>query len=116
METKLNIAKILKDCPSGTKLYSPLFGDCVFNRVEFKEDGTYTIKVTVLSGNLITNNFSFNSDGTYMCAIDRGVYSGIGECLLFPSKDNRDWSKFKIEKPEFNVNILKLIYNSFYGG
>ena len=30
-----------------------------------------------------------------------------GECMLFPSKDQRDWSKFKIKKPKFDPNTLK---------
>ena len=29
-----------------------------------------------------------------------------GECTLFPSKDQRDWSKFNIE-PKFDINILQ---------
>ena len=29
-----------------------------------------------------------------------------GECTLFPSKDQRDWSKFNIE-PKFDINTLK---------
>lgn len=27
MDTKINIAEILKGCPEGTKLWSPLFGE-----------------------------------------------------------------------------------------
>lgn len=30
-----------------------------------------------------------------------------GECILFPSKDQRDWSKFKVKKPKFNPKVLK---------
>ena len=30
-----------------------------------------------------------------------------GECMLFPSKDQRDWSKFKAKKPKFDPNTLK---------
>ena len=33
MENKINIAEILKDCPKGTKLYSPLFGDATLKEV-----------------------------------------------------------------------------------
>ena len=30
-----------------------------------------------------------------------------GECTLFPSKDQRDWSKFKVEKPKFDLKTLQ---------
>ena len=32
---KINIAAILKDCPKGMELYSPLCGKCVFDRLNF---------------------------------------------------------------------------------
>ena len=28
-----NIAEILKDAPKGTKLYSPIFGECILSNV-----------------------------------------------------------------------------------
>lgn len=33
MKEELNIAAILKEKPKGTKLWSPIFGDCVLNRI-----------------------------------------------------------------------------------
>ena len=30
-----------------------------------------------------------------------------GECVLFPSKEQRDWSKFNINKPKFDPKTLK---------
>ena len=37
-----------------------------------------------------------------------GAISKLGdECLLFPSKDNRDWSKFKPKKERFDPKTLK---------
>ena len=29
------------------------------------------------------------------------------ECTLFPSKEQRDWSKFKVKKPKFDPKTLK---------
>ena len=29
----INIAEILRDCPKGTKLYSPICGDCTFEKI-----------------------------------------------------------------------------------
>lgn len=78
----LNLIEILKDAPKGTKLYSPIFGECELEEVH-NDTGTIRVK---------SENFAscFNEDGTYL--------SGCGECLLFPSKENRDWSTFKVKK------------------
>lgn len=37
----MNIAEILKECPKGTKLYSPLFGDVELESA--KDDAQYSI-------------------------------------------------------------------------
>lgn len=76
---KINIAEILKDCPKGTKLYSPLCGECrvikVYNYLGFD----------VINGTDDVFNFSYD-----------GRYNLMGECCIFPSKDQRDWSKFEL--------------------
>lgn len=74
----MNIAEILKNVPKGTKLYSPAFGE-----VEF----SYILKSDLIS--VKTDNFSviFRSNGTL---------SETGECMLFPSRENRDWNNFYI--------------------
>ena len=93
MNENLNLVEILKDCPKGTKLYSTNFGV-----VEFDEIGTnpkYPIIVSHIGG-----FEKFAKDGKLYCICD-------GECVLFPSKDQRDWSKFKIKKPKFDPNSLK---------
>lgn len=85
----MNIAEILKDAPKGTKLYSPIFGEVTLDRVS--EKGIiYVIPITA-----IIYSYSFYSDGTY---------SDGGEIMLFPSKKNRDWNKFKIE-PQFPMTF-----------
>lgn len=43
MENKINIAEILRDMPEGTKLYSPLFGECNLDEVSTSDRKTYTI-------------------------------------------------------------------------
>ena len=71
----MNILEILKGVPKGTKLYSPIFGN-----VEFEEISGGYIRVRT------TTNFimkAFQSDGKYYAD---------GECMLFPSRENRDWS------------------------
>lgn len=36
----------------------------------------------------------------------KNMYSCCGECMLFPSKDQRDWSKFKV-KSKFDISTLQ---------
>ena len=90
----MNIAEILKNCPKGTKLYSPIFGE-----VEFDE-------ISTLTGSIICKYDSstkyFYSDGTY---------SKCGECMLFPSKEQRDWNKFQIP---FKFGDIVAMYNKQY--
>lgn len=83
----MNIAEILRDCPKGTKLYSPLFGELELSFVEGENISCITKKRTC---GLFTN------EGKYF-----GGYSDA-ECMLFPSRDQRDWSKFRVtdQKPK----------------
>ena len=97
MEEKLNIAEILKDAPTGTLLYSPIFGELAYIGCYADEGQTYSIIVcqypdAIGQGNSVS--VEFDENGTYL---NRGYSSRRGgECLLFPSKDNRDWSTFKV--------------------
>lgn len=90
MEEKLNIAEILRDAPKGTKLWSPICGDCILDKIETTDTtATYPIYCLVVSDH---SPVRFTSDGKYtLCFND-------GECVLFPSKDNRDWQKFEVQK------------------
>ncbi len=74
----INIAEILKDVPEGTKLYSPVFGECQLGKMigEFIEIKDSKCRY-----------FSLNAFGQY--------FNDGGECLLFPSKENRDWRAFE---------------------
>lgn len=95
MNENLNLVEILKDCPKGTKLYSPLFGEVELDCV--KDSDFYPIKVLLKSG--LTDSFTLK--GLAYTDYD-------GECMLFPSKDQRDWSKFKPKKlPKFDPNTLQ---------
>lgn len=104
MNENLNLAEILKDCPSGTKLYSPVYGDVELEKVIQVEDDflssiendIYPIKIK-LNNNSLDN---FTKDG-------RMFEDYNGECMLFPSKDQRDWSKFKPTKPKFDPKTLQ---------
>ena len=98
MNENLNLVEILKDCPEGTKLYSTIYGDVEFVRVRrsYYIDVDFPIEIK-LSDNSINN---VTRDGKLFVN-----YSG--ECTLFPSKDQRDWSKFKTKKPKFDPKTLQ---------
>lgn len=92
MNENLNLVEILKDCPKGIKLYSTIYGDVELEKVYLKDD-EYPIEIKIGEG----------SDMTYVANDGRLLGDFPGECTLFPSKDQRDWSKFKTKKPKFKV-------------
>ena len=98
MNENLNLVEILKDCPKGTKLYSTIFGEVELDYVT--NGGEYPIKV-LLKG----DTDSFTKDGRILSEYE-------GECVLFPSKEQRDWSKFKVKKPEFKPKKSKFDPNT----
>ena len=101
MENKINVAEILKDCPIGTKLYSPLCGECEIDHVKIRvPDKDSIIRIKYLINEGIQNYIAFYYDGTYL-NLEKG------ECLLFPSKENRDWNTFKADKPKFDPKTLR---------
>lgn len=82
MENKINIAEILKDCPKGMKLYSPIYGEIELLKV----NSNYTYPINITIG--IDSTGTFTSDGR----LYEQYHSA--ECILFPSSEMRDWSKF----------------------
>lgn len=84
---KLNLVKILKDCPKGTKLYSPALGECALEGVNDNND--YPIKVTY---KIINNDTRFDYFTKYGYLL---INKPDAECMLFPSKEQRDWNKWQ---------------------
>ena len=82
MENNINIAEILKDCPKGMELYSPIYGTVELLKVN--SNSTYPIIITIG----IDSTGTFTSDGR--------LYEQFhsAECILFPSREMRDWTKF----------------------
>ena len=96
MDKKLNLVEILKDCPKDWELYSPMFGKVKFRNIV---QGDYPI-VVELSDTLYEG---FMADGKLAQKYD-------GECMLFPSKTQRDWSKFMApwyKKEKFDPKTLQ---------
>lgn len=85
MNENLDLTKILDGCPKGTKLYSAIYGDVTLFEVD--SSGFYPIRLSGIVDGEICNLIFATEDG-------KSLY-GIGECTLFPSKDQRDWSKFE---------------------
>ena len=88
MEEKINIAEILRHKLHGIKLYSPIFGECTFCCV--RED---TNDICVKKHNGVIEYF--NSEGLYFT---------LGEVMLFPSKEMRNWRKFAWKKGDLLIN------------
>ena len=89
MNENLNLVEILKDCPKGTKLYSPVYEYVELVSVSLVECAKYPIEIKDRYG---------VSDGITK---DGRIYEEFqGECMLFPSKEQRDWSKFMNKQSE----------------
>ena len=80
----MNIAEILKYCPEGTKLYSTIYGEVVLGNVYI--DKKYPIEVVTCNSTIV----AFTKEGHYMKSCPNT------ECILFPSKNQRDWNKFRL--------------------
>ena len=96
MNENIDLTKILKDCPEGTPLYSSTLGDVTFKEI----DNGVIYPIIVSCFNNI--NESFTADGK--------MIKNKGECTLFPSKNQRDWSKFTepwYMKERFDPKTLK---------
>ena len=84
MNENLNLTKILDGCPKGTKFYNSIYGEVRFERIV--ENVSYPIILSICNDRCSTINVT-----------KKGLHykDRNGECILFPSKDQRDWSKFE---------------------
>lgn len=87
MKDKLDLIQKLKHCPMGTKLYSPIIGECTFYTIEKRNNSIWVMST---SG----HQFGFHSDGTYLAP---GIPTN-GELSLFPSYELRNWDAFLYAK------------------
>ena len=99
MEAKINIAEILKDKPQGIRLYSPIFGECAFCYIREDTDDICVKK--------------HNGEKAYFNSY--GLYCTLGEVMLFPSREMRDWSKFAWEKGDVLVHKDGTVHIIFEG-
>ena len=80
MNENLDLTKILKYCPKGWKFYTSVWGEVEF--IGFNKDSVDFLFNTIV-GTIVDIHININ-----------GTYCGFGECIIFPSKEQRDWSKF----------------------
>lgn len=97
MNENINLIKILKNCPVGWKFWSPLLGD-----VEFHYICQAGVRVKTVKG----DSWELNQDGTAKIGAD----IASPEIMLYPSKEQKDWSKFTApwyKKDRFDPKTLK---------
>ena len=97
MKENIDLTKILKDCPIGTEFWSDNYGKVQFLRISISLE--HPIMVRLTNG----SPASYTKEG--WCNIDFPA-----NCLLWPSKDCRDWSKFSApwyKKERFDPKTLQ---------
>ena len=84
----IDLTKILANAPVGLKLYSTLHGEVLFQYIHrFRSE--VVVKAFTRDGGF--GYIRFQKDGRYFKSFP-------GECVLFPSKDNRDWTNINISQ------------------
>ena len=105
MEEKINVVAILKDKPRGTKLYSSACGKCKLEEVDDK-----SFKISFYN-----SKFGFMNGGEGYLDKNGKLYDD-GECVVFPSKEMRDWHKFAWKKGDVlisNDGKKEVFFNGF---
>ena len=90
---KINIAELLKDCPRGMELYSPIFGNVYLDKIR----PHLAIVVTTDK-----KQGDFKEEFIY-----DGRYGMNGECMLFPSRDKTTWEGF--QRPFKDGDIVRYL-------
>lgn len=113
MNENIDLTQILKNCPKGTEFYSTIWGKMFFELVVHHPDEDFPVRLK-------------NNNNEWIFLTKEGKYNHIyedSECILFPSKDQRDWNKFSApwyKKEKFDPKTLKpfdkVIARNFIGG
>ena len=106
MVENINIVEILKDKPQGTKLYSSACGKCKLEEVDDK-----SFKISFYN-----SKFGFMNGGEGYLDKNGKLYDD-GECVVFPSKEMRDWPKFSWKKGDVLVSNdggTEVIFDKWY--
>ena len=103
MNENIDLTKILDGCPRGTKFYSSVCGEVIFERINISDECPIILYAN--NKNIVPLvPVTYTKDGKFSSSYD-------GECTLFPSKDQRDWSKFERfwDKPKVEKFDLKTL-------
>ena len=84
----IDLTKILANASTGLKLWSTLPGEVVFRYIHY---GRAAVVVKAFAQDGGFGYIRFQKDGRYFKSFP-------GECVLFPSKDNRDWTNINISQ------------------
>lgn len=101
MNKNIDLTQILKDCPKGTKFYTSVWGYVTFIEIKKDKNCLYPICIKTDAYSYTTN---LTKDGRYL------NNPSDSECIIFPSKEQRDWSKFTApwyKKEKFDPKTLK---------
>ena len=99
MNENIDLTEILKDCPEGTEFYSKEFKRVFFDSISYSKK----YPILVRWGDDKDRIIGYTKGGSLF------TYAGA-KCNLFPSKDQRDWSKFTApwyKKEKFDPKTLK---------
>ena len=116
MNENIDLTKILKDCPKGWEFYSSIYGEVKFETIEFQRlkyryDPHTPIHCHCQIVEEDPRPIKFTVQDAERCVSSAGEHiKGKGECTFFPSKEQRDWSKFTApwyKKDKFDPTTLK---------
>ena len=115
MNENIDLTKILKDCPKGWKFYSSVYGEVKFETIEFQRlKHRYNPYMPTCNHQIVEEDprpIKFTVQDIEHCVSSAGEHiKGKGECTFFPSKEQRDWSKFSApwyKKEKFDPKTLQ---------
>ena len=115
MNENIDLTKILKNCPRGWKFYSSVHGEVKFETIKFQRlKYRYDPYVPFCHQQIFEEDqlpIKFTVQDVEYCVSSAGEHiKGKGECTFFPSKDQRDWSKFTApwyKKSKFDPKTLQ---------
>ena len=105
MNENIDLTKILEGCPKGTEFYHAGYGRVWFKGIIPYEK--HPIRLSLCKANIddYYTGVTVSKKGTHDIHFD-------GECIFFPSKDQRDWSKFERfwDKPKVERFDIKTLH------
>ena len=105
MTDNINVLEVLESKPNGTKLWCVLFGKCFLDGIDI--NNIRPIRIGIEKGDTFKLTANAKLGGKY---ID-------GDCLLYPSKEMRDWSRFAWKKGDILISSdggTEVIFDKWY--